>query len=166
MKILDHQHEGGTLGEAHQQREDTTEELDLFEFVGGGPGREAFVPQSGEEPAEIGDCADKVVDEFLILGTNSEVAKGIDEGNVGKSYVPGLHTATEQYSGPPLLSPIGEFSEQASFAHTRVARDEGDRAPTLVGSIEKLHQAADFLGPSDKRSAVCRRDAGKYPIQG
>jgi hypothetical protein len=50
--------------------------------------------------------------------------------------------------------------------HTRVAGHERDRAPTLVGSIQKLHQAAEFLGPSDKRCAVCGRDAGKYRIQG
>jgi hypothetical protein len=88
MKILDHQYEGGGLREAHQQREDTTEELDLLEFIVGGPGRDAFVPQSGEEPAEIGDCAGKLVDELHIFWAGSEVAKGVYEGNVGKSHIP------------------------------------------------------------------------------
>jgi hypothetical protein len=88
MEILDHQHERSTLREAHQQREDTTEELDLLELIVGGPGRDAFVPQSGEEPAEIGDCAAEVVDEFSILGAGSEVAKGVHEWDVGKSHIP------------------------------------------------------------------------------
>jgi hypothetical protein len=111
MKILDHQHEGGTLGKAHQQQKDTTEELDLFEFVVGGPGRKAFVYQSGEESAEIGNGIDEVAGELALLGTSPEFAKGVHEGDVRKADVSSLHATAGEDTHTSFLGSAGEFGE-------------------------------------------------------
>jgi hypothetical protein len=151
MKILDHQYEGGGLREAHQQREDTTEELDLLELVVGRSGRTPFVPQGGEEAAEIGNGIGEFAGELGLLGASSEIAKGIQEGDVGKSHVSGLHAAADEDPSASPFGLIGEFGEQAGLTHTCVPGDERDRAPTLFGPIEQFQQAAEFLGPSNER---------------
>ena len=111
MKVLDHQHEGCALGQAHQQRENTAEELDLIELVVGRSGRMPFVPKGRKEAAEIGNDIDEFGGELGFLGTSCEIAKGIHEGDVWKSHGSRLHAAADEDSSASLFGSAGEFGQ-------------------------------------------------------
>jgi hypothetical protein len=64
------------------------------------------------------------------------------------------------------LSPDGELGEKTGLAYPRVAGDESDRAPALLGPLEEVRQPAEFLGPADEGGAGCDRDARKYRALG
>ena len=111
MKILDHQDERGALGQARQQREDTTEELDLVELVAERSCRNTFARQAGNESAEIGNGTDEFTGEFGLIGRCSEIAKGVHEGNVGESDVSPLHATSDKDTSASFSGSAGEFGE-------------------------------------------------------
>src|SRR5206468_5645839 len=102
----------------------------------------------------------------------ADVAEGVDERDVGQADVARLHAAADQHPGAPRLGPDGQLLQQPRLADARVAGDQPDRRPALLGPGEHGEEAIELLGTADEDVADAKphaasmapaRDAGTPP---